>query len=72
MCKFTTKPSLRPTVLLNSRIIPTTGIKSLQAVLKAMYSASIVDNAISDCKFDRHTTGHPKARITYPVLLLAQ
>ena len=44
------------------------GIISLIAVDSAMYSASSVDNAISDCNLEDQFTGHPAIVNTYPVL----
>ena len=40
---------------------------SLIAILNAIYSASVVDNAIVVCSFDAHTIGHLANLITYPV-----
>jgi hypothetical protein len=36
-----------------------------------MYSASVVDKAISVCIFDDQCMGHPAQVITYPILDLA-
>jgi hypothetical protein len=44
---------------------------SLVAVDKAIYSASVVDKAISVCSFDAHTKGQFANVIMYPVRDLA-
>ena len=40
---------------------------SLIEILNAIYSASVMDNAIVVCSFDAHTIGHPANLIMYPV-----
>lgn len=45
------------------------GIRSRKEVDNAMYSASVVDKAISVCILECHNIGHPKYLIMYPVRL---
>ena len=52
----------------NSRNKWMTAITSLNAVDKAIYSASVVLRAMSDCNFDFHINGHPAYEIQYPDL----
>jgi hypothetical protein len=56
---------VNPIDALNSLTRLTTGNWSLQAVLIAMYSASIVDNAISACSLDLHSNGHQNAVVSF-------
>jgi hypothetical protein len=44
------------------------GIKSRSEVDSDMYSASVVDNAISDCNLEDQRMGQPAKVITYPDL----
>lgn len=55
----------------NSLIKRIKGIISRSAVLKEMYSLSVVDSAISVCNFEAHTSGKPAYIITCPDLDLA-
>jgi hypothetical protein len=55
----------------NSVMSRMSGITSLKAALRAMYSLSVVDKSISVCIFDVHKSGQPAYRITNPDLDLA-
>jgi len=48
------------------------GNTSLMDCESAMYSASVVDNAISVCIFDVQCMGYPAYVIIYPILDLAE
>ena len=50
-----------------SSINPLSGIASLKAVDKAIYSLSHADNAISDCRRPTHNIGQFACLITHPV-----
>jgi hypothetical protein len=47
------------------------GITSLRDCDKAMYSASVVLNAICLCSLDAHVIGQPTTEMMYPVLYFA-
>jgi hypothetical protein len=51
-------------VRLSSWIIVCMGIRSRREVESAIYSASVVDKAISDCSFEDHRIGQPAYVIT--------
>lgn len=44
------------------------GSRSRREVERAIYSASVVDRAISNCDLEDHRIGQPTYVITYPVL----
>ena len=62
--------NLKYTVSPNSLIMSMMENKSLQQRVRAIFSASIVESAVSVCYLDTHTTGHSHTVIKKPFLLL--